>query len=177
MNKAGLLPLVASSFALACAAAEEPARKLSEHLTREIRATLPAYAPPPASPVSTNPPPQPSDPDTLVLPNVVVKEKHQPRLEPDDLLTTKELNKKFARSYKNSLVGLDAVLNGFSIPFVSPSLAARGRAARDYRRLEDFDHFVESTKAADPKISAGLKKAVLDMIRADEWQNRPAGGK
>jgi len=175
MNKAGLLPLVASGLALACTAhGETPPRKLSEHITQEIRATLPVYTPPPASPVSTAPPPPP-DPDTLVLPNVVVKEKKPQKFEADDLMGKKDLNRKFARDYKNSLRGLDAVLNGLWLPLFSPSPAARGRAMRDYQRLENFDRLVEIGKLADPKSSNALKKNVIDMELAIERQNRPAG--
>jgi hypothetical protein len=179
MNKAGLLLLVPAGLALIPAAAEvpPPPRKLSEHITQEIRATLPVYTLPPATPAATVTEAPAPDPDVLVLPKLRVKEKYQQRFEANDLLSKKDLKRKFARDYKNSLQGFDAVLNGIWLPLFSPSPAARGRGMRDYQRLVDFDHLVETSKAADPKISAELKKAVIDMELADERQNRPAGGK
>ncbi len=183
MKPAALLLLVPAGFALITAAAETAAQAaagapsvISERLKREILARLPAYAPPPPAPAAAAPPPSPPDPDVLVLPTIVVREKPQPRLNPSDLLTTKALYQKLARDYQNSLEGLDAVLNGFFIPLISPSMAARGRAIYKARKLEQLDRTIESIGLVDPKTSAELKKAMSEMRKADDWQNRPAGG-
>ena len=167
-------------FSLFCAIstlhclAEEPSEpktppKLSSRLVSEIRSFLPKYESPPA--IAPSQQPQGSlDADVLVLPKVVVRESAPPRIDSNDLLTSKALDKKLAREFKNSLEGLDGVLNGFSIPLISPSMAARGRAAYKARQRQGLNDFIESTKAADSKSSAEMKKAVTEMNSTEVWQ-------
>jgi hypothetical protein len=167
-------------FCLAVAAplaAEEAMRPtlLSSRLNAEIRTSLPAYTPSPAKPKNTPAEAAQPDPDVVVLPKMTVREKRAPRFDPLDLMSPKERAKKYAAEYRNSLKGLDAVLNGFSIPFFGPSLAALGRELHIRRQFEDL-HFVSTVgDTLDPKASAVTKKAEAEMKRAIEWQNRPAG--
>lgn len=185
MKPAGLILLVPAGFALISFAAETEAKPaattpptLSQRLKQEIAAKLPAFVPPPANPVvSRTPPPADADADVLVLPKVTVQERRQPRIDPNDMLTTQALDEKLAKEFLDSLKGLDAILNGFSIPLLSPSLAARGRALHKARKLEDLNHTIEAIKQVDPKTSAELQKAVNDMQRAEDWQDRVTGGK
>jgi hypothetical protein len=173
-----LLCVVATTTALADQAAEQTsAGKTSSRLASEIRAFFPKYAPPSPNASAKSGLSSPADPDVLVLPKVVVKEKAPPRINPNDLLTARELDKKLAREFRNSLTGLDALLNGFSIPLIGPSMAARGRAAYKAQRLKDLNDFVGATKAADPKSATEMNKAVNEMNAADDWQHRVVGGK
>jgi hypothetical protein len=151
--------------------------KLSSRLAAEIRASLPKYSPSTATAASTTETTVHTSSDLLVLPKVIVNERPPPRVEPNDLITAKALNKKLARDFKNSLTGLDAILNGFSIPLVSPSLAARGRAAYKARQRGELSDFIRSTTAADAKEGAKLKDAAREMDKAEDWQNRVTGGK
>ena len=149
--------------------------KLSSRLALEIRSSLPKYAPPPDG--SQKPEASTTDPDVLVLTKVVVKDRPPPKINSNDLITTKAFDKKLARDFQNSLKGLDAVLNGFSIPLISPSMAARGRAAYKAQRMDDLNSFIGATQAVDSKGAAKMNKAVIDMNDAEDWQNRVTGGK
>jgi len=167
-----LLCIVATTYPLAAQSVEPTSTgKLSSRLASEIRSSLPKYeAPPPCAadkPETASPSP---DADILVLPKVVVKERAQRRIIANELMTSKALDKKLAREFKNSLEGLDAILNGFSIPLISPSMAARGRDAYKARRMNDLNTFIESTNAIDPKASSEMKKAVNEMNDAEIWQ-------
>ncbi len=180
MKSAGLHLLFFVVAGTLAAQSTEPAppAKTSPRLTQAIRSALPKFVPRPptdAKPGTTES--TPPDPNLLVLPTVTVQENRQPRIESDDFLTPQGLNKKFARDYKNSLEGLDAALNGFSIPFVSPSLAARGRTAYKARKLGELNHAIETVKQADLKASIELKKEVLEMLKVQDWNNRVTGGK
>ena len=151
--------------------------KLSSRLAAEIRASLPKYAPSPATPSQKTEPTSHYSSDLLILPKVIVNERPPPRVEPNDLITTKALDKKLARDFKNSLTGLDAILNGFSIPLVSPSMKARGRSAYKARKRGELNDFIRSTSAADATAGAKLKDAANEMDKAEDWQNRVTGGK
>ncbi|MEO6992254.1 MAG: hypothetical protein ABI273_01380 [Lacunisphaera sp.] len=151
--------------------------KLSSRLAAEIRASLPHYSSagaPSALKTETN---SQDRSDLLVLPKVIVTERPPPRVDPNDLMTTKALDRKLARDFKNSLTGLDAILNGFSIPLVGPSMKARGRAAYKARKRAELNDFIESTSAADTKAGAKLNDAAIKMDQAEDWQNRVTGGK
>jgi hypothetical protein len=151
--------------------------KLSSRLAEEIRASFPKYSPSPATPSSKTEITSPASSDLLVLPKVIVNERPPPRVEPNDLMTTKALDKKLARDFKNSLTGLDAILNGFSIPLVGPSMKARGRAAYKARKRSELSDLIRSTSAADARAGAKLNDAANDMDKAEDWQNRLTGGK
>jgi hypothetical protein len=159
------------------ASAEAPAASsLSARISAEIRTGLPAYAPPPARPKDTPGEVATPDADVLQLPKLTVREKVPPRIVPNDLMTPRALNRKFALDYKKSLKGLDAVLNGFSIPLFGPSLAARGRAQYTARRYQDLSFVMHAAEGEEPAVTNGLQKAEAEMQQAIERQNRPAGG-
>jgi hypothetical protein len=171
-------------FALALAgslAAQEPAEtpppaKTSARLKQEIQVGLPKYTPPPPKvldlPGSNLPE---DDPALLALPTVTVREKRPQRIEPNDLLKKRELNKKFAREYRDSLSGLDSLLNRFTLPILSPSAAERGRALHVQRQFEDVRRISEIGKAADAENSAALNADVEKTKQDLTWRNRPAG--
>lgn len=177
MKAAG--PTLLCLIATGTLAAREPTvpATLSSRLSAEVRASLPAYTPPPPKPENTPAGPAPADPDVLVLPKLTVREKRVQRLDPLDILSPREQDKKYAAEYRASLKGLDALLNGFAIPLIGQSLAARGRALHAQRQFEDL-HFISTVGASlDPEGAAATKKAEDDMKRAIDWQNRPAGSK
>jgi hypothetical protein len=152
-------------------------RKLSSRLAAEIRASLPKYSSSTATPSSKTETTSDAASDLLVLPRVIVNERQPPRVEPNDLMTIKALDKKLAHDFKNSLTGLDAILNGFSIPLVGPSMAARGRAAYKARKRGELNDFIQSTSAADATAGTKLKDEANEMDKAEDWQNRVTGSK
>jgi len=151
--------------------------KLSSRLTEEIRASLPKYTSSSATQPQKSEPTSRYSSDLLILPKVIVNERPPPRVEPNDLITTKALDKKLARDFKNSLTGLDAFLNGFSIPLVSPSMTARGRAAYKARKRGELNNSIRSISAADATAGGKLKNAATEMDKAEDWQNRVTGGR
>lgn len=141
---------------------------LSSRLAAEIRATLPKYQPHPEK-SENEAPAAPTDPDILVLPKVVVKQSAPPRILDNDLLKKKALNKRLIHEYENSLEGLDAILNGFSVPLFAPSMKARARGAYKQRKLDDLNNLIETNEVDHG--GEELKKARDDMLRADDWQH------
>jgi hypothetical protein len=179
MQPASLLSLalvLAGSLAAQQPAATSGPAKTSLRLKQEIQGSLPKYAPPPPQvpglPISNVPE---EEPNILALPKFTVREKRAHRIEPNDLLTTRELNRKFAREYRNSLSGLDALLNRFTIPILSPSAAERGRALHVQRQFEDAHRIAEIGKAADADNSTALQADVEKTKKDLTWRNRPAG--
>lgn len=176
MKSAGI-PLLALALA-GSLAADEPAppkpAKTSSRLIQEIQATLPKYSPPSPKPLN-QPKELENDPDILALPKITVREKQPPRIIADELLTERELNKKLAREYRDSLSGLDAVLNRFTIPIFSASPAERGRALRDRRTFEDAHRIGEIHRQTDPASAKSLKADLEKSVKEMEWRNRPAG--
>ncbi len=177
MKTAGLhlLGLIAT---MSLAAEEIPpptSPKTSDRLKTEIRASLPRYlAPVPKDINELGRLSLESDPDLFALPKLTVREKRPPRIEANDLLTPRALNKKFALEYDRSLTGLDRVLNGFTIPLFSPSFGARGRAAFQARQFSDIRHVIEIGRLADPQNTT-LASEKVDLREALDRQNRPAG--
>ncbi len=145
--------------------------KLSSKLAAEIRASLPHYQPPSAkyegeeSETTT-----PAGPDLLILPKLVVKQKAPLRIVNDDLLKEAALNKRLIHEYKDSLEGLDAILNGFSLPLFAPSMQARARGAYKQRKLDRLNDLIQAISKVD-NSGAELKKAANEMNRADDWQH------
>ena len=174
MKLAGFLILAPVGLGLLAAAEPDPP-KLSARLRQEITVSLPAYVPPPVSPVATAAPS--SDSDVFVLPKLTVQERPLPRIEAIDLLTKAARKKKLARDFRNSFKGLDAILNGFSIPILSPTMAERGWKSGQTQRLQELNEMAQSVKTVDPAASAGLRKSVNETQRALDAQDRPAGEK
>lgn len=144
----------------------------SARLSAEIRAGLPAYTPPPTKPRNAPAAATTPDPDVLELPKLTVREKAQQRIMPNDLMTPRALNKKFAADYKRSLKGLDAVLNSFSIPLISPSLAARGRAQYRAQQYRDMFSTIDAIGMIDPGQAAELRREMVNAL-----SGRPPGTK
>jgi len=170
--------IVAGTLAAEESAKPAAAFKTSERLKTEIRAHLPNYvpAPPPKDINQLGQASVDADPDRLTLPKFTVREKYQPRIVPEELLSRGELNKKYARTYRETLTpGLDAFLNSFTIPIFSPSPAERGRFIERQRRISDINHIARLGREHDPDNSASLKSTLNDSLKAMEHVSRPAG--
>jgi hypothetical protein len=179
MKAAGLpLLVLAAVGALAAeeAAPATPART-SLRLGQEIRAALPKFTPVPAKVLDRpNTNADETDPGLLALPKVTVREKRLPRIDADELLTERELNKKMASTYRASLVnGLDRFLNSFTIPIFSASPAERGRELVVERKFEDIGHIADLHRRIDAENSAALKADLTNSEHAMDWRDRPAG--
>jgi hypothetical protein len=154
--------------------------KLSTHIFAMVRSGLPEYAPR-GEPSSATPPESTSvvahDPEVLELPKITVRERPPPKVEPLDILIKSERKRKLARDFKNSFTGLDGLLNGFSFPIFSPSMAERGRVYHQQQQLGELNRVAGAVRESDPKAAAGLQKDAADAQRALDRQNRPAGDK
>lgn len=161
--------------------AQEPApastAKVSGRLKEVVRTSLPAYTPPPPKVLD-----QPksdgteSDPDLFALPTLKVREKRAPRIDPAELLAKRELDKKLARAYRESLAtGLDAFLNSFPIPLFSASPAERGKSLEDQREFADAYRISELRRQVDGENADQLKADLKQTERDIEWRQRPAG--
>lgn len=186
MNRAGplLVLLTCRTIVLADDDTERsatPPARLSAHISAMVRAELPGFVPRIEQPAAASPPPSApaviSNPDILELPKITVREKAPTRVDPLDLMIKSSRKKKLARDFKNSLTGLDAVLNGFSIPVLSPSMAERGRVYRQQQQLEELSRVASAVREVDSKVADSMQKNAVDTQRALDRQNRPAGDK
>ncbi len=180
MKSAGfsLLCLVVTGSLAAQPAEPFPPTKTSSRVTQEIRSGLPKYEPF-ILPPSNNTEPAASDPDVFVLPKFTVKEKRIPTNDPDVWRTERVIQQRAMTAYKGSMTPLEWALNSWFVPPFSAPASVRARAAYQENKLaaeySQLTHIAEVGRQADSKAAALLKKAVLDMQNADEWQRRPAG--
>lgn len=124
------VPVFLLSVGLAAAApAEENTPALSEHIAGELRAALPKYDPAAHAAKSRTLDKVPVDPDVIVLPKMEVREKRTPRVDADEWMRREALRRRIKRDYLASMDGLTGVLNGWSIPLLTPSVSARAQAA------------------------------------------------
>ena len=180
---ATVLVLLAWPTALLADSPESPAKessKVSPHISAMIKAELPGYksqTDPPSLELRRDEPASTvgHDPEVLELEKITVRERKPQKIEPLDILVDAGRRKKLALDFKNSLKGLDALLNGFSIPILSPSMAERGRVYRQRQQLDELNRIGSAVREADPKAAADLKKSAADAQRAINQQNRPAG--
>lgn len=154
--------------------------KASAHLSAMVRAQLPGFTPhseeSTRATAETAQTPIP-DPDVLQLPKVTVRERPPPRTDPLDILIKSERKRKLARDFKDSLKGLDGLLNGFSFPIFSPSMAERGRTYHQQQQLDELNRVSNAIRESNPKAADNLQKDVAEAQRALDRQNRPAGSK
>jgi len=155
------------------------APKTSARITEIIRASLPGYAPALPAPATGTADAAPEDPDVLVLPKFMVKEKRVPTGDPDVWLNPRIVQQKAMVAYKDSMTPLEWAMNCWFVPILSAPPSVRARAAYEEHKLSEayrqLAHIAEVGRLADPVTAAQLKKAVSDMQAADDWQSRPAG--
>jgi len=169
-----LTTVVATS---AFAAEEAPIPKISENnpaavapspvVSKNIISGLPKFsptAPAPAPAAKTDTPGGPGgaqDPDLLVLPTMVVKQKPRPRLTESVVYKDK---KDFGAIFaKQNYTQLDQALNKFTLPLFGTSLEAR--AYDDYMRQknaqikDDINALSKAVEATDPAEAKALREA------------------
>jgi hypothetical protein len=143
-----------------------PPAKTSPRLSQEIRAGLPKFTPPPASP-SPSPaeaPDTPRDPEVIVLPKITVVEKRIPTNDPDVWLTGRAVQQKAMAAYKDSMTPLEWLLNGWYIPLFSAPPSVRARQYYEDRKLADeidrLNSIVKAVGLTDPNEAARLWDAM-----------------
>lgn len=172
MKPAGLAFLLAAGFVVAAA---EPAPGLvSSGMKGKISSGLPGYnATLRAEPGRGTDHADSKDPDLLVLPRVLVREKRLPADAADHLMSRRDFKRKMENLYLDEMAKdgpLNYALNSFTIPILSPSKAARGRALYQQREYERLNRITELSKQA-----GGME--ALDFNRAldNSHTTRPAG--
>lgn len=160
----------------AFAAEEEPLPKISENnpaavapspaVSNKIISGLPKFSPvAPAAPEARETPGGPvvaADPDVLVMPKMVVKQKPRPRLTEDVVYKDK---KDFGAIFaKQNYTQLDQALNKFTLPLFGTSIEAR--AYDDYMRQknaqmrEDVNALSEAVERTDAAEAKALRDAI-----------------
>lgn len=163
MHQAPTLLLCSLGLLAAAAAAEPPApSSLSDRLAAEIRASLPRYEPKAdqPGPAAEAPP----DPDVILMPRMEIREKRLERTEPDDWLRRDALQRKIRTDYLASMDGLTGFLNSWSIPLVTPSVAARANARyRTQKTMAEFGRLsgiANALQGHDPKARDELRDEI-----------------
>jgi hypothetical protein len=169
--------ILAAAAVTAFAAEEPPIPKISENnpaavapsptVSRNIISGLPKYQSMPPAPAPETKPETPGgpggavDPDLLVLPTMVVKQKPRPRLTDDVVYKDRaDFGAIFA---KQNYTQLDQALNKFTLPLFGTSLEAR--AYEDYMRLknqqmrEDVNSLSKAVEAVDSAEAKALREA------------------
>lgn len=149
MRPGGYALLLVTGFVCA-SRADESSGVVSRELKSRIREGLPTFQPPSgASPAGAEKSlvilnEMPLDADVLVLPTLSVEGKRLPRDAADHLGSTRDFDRRMRNLYSDHLArggALNAALNEFSLPLLSPSKAERGRAlylAEELNRLADL---------------------------------------
>ena len=137
-----------------------PPLRLSLRLTEVIRAQLPKYVTPVATAAPTDA--LVPDPDVLVLPKMVVKERRVPTNDPDAWLGEKAVQQKAMAAYKASMNDLEWALNSWYIPFFGTPPSVRARAAYEGAKkaaeVDRLNHIIDVAASADPKEAAKLRQ-------------------
>jgi len=160
------LALLLPALPVPAPGAPEPAPRprLSDRLNQQFRTTLPEFKPAPAR-LDRAADPAP-DPEVIELPEVVVREPRATRTTPDDWLTRGERAAQSRRRYLASLNGPDTLLNGWSVPLLTPSVGARAAAQEEARRRrateDDLQHLARAVHAIDPAAAAALRRETFN---------------
>jgi len=157
MKPAGLILLLsAGSLVIDLAAASNPGQVTSQ-TKAHIREGLPTYQPPPSPGEGDGVLlAQTTDPSVLILPKLTVEEKRLPKDAADRLMSKRDFNRKMENLYLDTVAAagrLNVVLNSLTIPFLSPSQAARGRAIYRAGEQQRLDHVNEVSKSIDPEAA------------------------
>jgi len=175
MKPAGLLPLLSAGLVTLAAADETASGLVSREIKAHIRESLPTYQPPPpkAGGETTEATEHSPAPDVLVLPKMIVREVRLPKDAADHLMSKRDFNRKMENLYLDTIAEdgpLNVILNSFTIPFLFPSKAARGRAIYRAKEMERLVHVIDVSKAISP---ATASKYIQEMDNSHT--TRPAG--
>jgi hypothetical protein len=157
MRPAGFLLLIPAGLACVAGAEGAAAGLVSKEMKAHVLAGLPTFQPKPVgdTPPGTesanaDSPPPANDPNLLVLPKMTVKERRLPPDAADHLMSRRDFNRKMTNLYLDDLdrVGpLDRLLNGFTIPLLSPSRVERGRALARGKELDRLSGLMSADEA------------------------------
>lgn len=176
MKPAGLLLLLPAGLLAITLSADDSTGLVSRETKARIREGLPAYQSPSAKPGAENEntdTTQTSDPNVLILPKFMVKEKRFPRGAEDQLMSRRDFKRKMENLYADKIAEdgpLNVILNSFTIPFLSPSKAARGRAIYQQMELDRLERVNETSKSVDPEAARKYRQE-MDNTHT----TRPAG--
>ena len=173
MKPAGLFLFIPAGLVAVLAAEEAPTGLASRETKAHIREGLPAWHPASSKADDTPGTDTTPTPGVFVLPKMTVKKLRLPPDADDYLMSKRDFKRKMENLYLDALDAdgpLNVLLNNFTLPFISPSKAARGRAIYHGREMERLEHVVDVSKALDP---AAEKKFKQDMDNT--WTTRPAG--
>jgi hypothetical protein len=136
----------------------KPRPRLSERITSQIVASIPAWSPPPPDPAEKAPPPPP-DPDVVRMAPVVVKDYRLPRIEEKDWRTKKAEDAALVKEY---ITPFDRYfLNRFTLPIIGMSPEARARMMyEEDQRLRDLKWMndeIDQMKQLDPDGAKELR--------------------
>ncbi len=175
MKPTGFFLLIPAGLVAVLAAEETSSGLASRETKNHIRESLPTYHPP-APKADGTPGTEATDKpaaDTLVLPKMTVKEKRLPKDADDQLMSKRDFNRKMENLYLDTIAAvgpLNYLLNCFTIPILSPSKAARGRAIYRAKEMDRLQHIIDVSKAIDPEADKKFKQDVDNT-----WTTRPAG--
>ncbi|HEY8995269.1 MAG TPA: hypothetical protein VIM71_11445 [Lacunisphaera sp.] len=176
MKPAGFLLLLPAGLATVALTAEPSAGLVSREIKARIREGLPTYQPPSPKAGTDNESTataQTSDPNVLILPKFMVKEKRFPRDADDHLMSKRDFNRKMENLYLDKIAEdgpLNVLLNSFTIPLLSPSKVQRGRALYRAAELDRLNQVNEISKSIDPEAA---RKYQQEMDNTHT--TRPAG--
>jgi hypothetical protein len=174
MKPAGFLLFIPAGFVVMLAA-EESAGLTSRAPKARILEGLPSYQPAPSKTEGATGTAGETtrDADTLVLPKMRILEKRLPPDAADHLMSREEFKRKMENIYLDEIAkdgSLNYFLNRWTIPILSPSKAARGKAIYRGREMDRLRHIIDIGKALDPEA---LKKFEKELDNT--WTTRPAG--
>lgn len=176
MKPAGFLLLIPAGLAAVALTAEPSTGLVSRETKARITEGLPTYQPPPPktdADAETNDSPQTADPNVLILPKFMIKEKRFPRDAEDQLMRRRDFKRKMENLYSDTIAAegpLSVILNSFTIPILSPSKAARGRAIYQQMEIDRLNQVNEISKSVDPDAA---RKFTREMDNTHT--TRPAG--
>lgn len=183
-----LTAALALGFTSVLLRASDPAAATSDasspnRIRQAVADKLPKYAPPAPAPaadtVSTVPtrdgdapvsalPPLAEGEELLKLPDFRVTEPKIFGPDEDDWLTGAELTRKAIRLAERDMNALDLALNRWHIPLLTPSFAARARAAYEQERLDrELDRLLRLVNLAE------IDPEALDARQESPFRYRP----
>ncbi|AOS43090.1 hypothetical protein Verru16b_00131 [Lacunisphaera limnophila] len=175
MKPAGTLLLLSVGLVTSAPAAAPADGIISREISAKIREGLPAFTPPAPAPAGeADSATQTTDPNVLILPKLIVKEKRLPADAADQLMSRRDFKRKMENIYLDEIAKdgpLNYLLNSFTIPLLSPSKAARGHSIYRQRELDRLRNVIDAGSTLDP---GARQKYEQEMDNT--WTTRPAGG-
>jgi hypothetical protein len=179
MRPAGPLLLLLLA-GLVAGPADEPAAtapaKTSVRLSQEIRATLPRFEPPAATPPAASPllvTVHNLDPEVVELPKMTVLEKRLPGHDHDAWLNDRVVQRKAMVAYRDSMTDFEWLLNCWFVPLFSAPPSVRGREYYESRKQAEevgrLNNLIKVIGLTDPKAAAKARRAMdVNLLIKDD---------